>query len=90
MVQVQLTEKVDGGEFTQERIDGVLASGKTVQANFVKPVPVYIVYFSTAALTDGQLVQYNDLYKRDGRVLAALNDVGGPKPATAPTKTASN
>jgi murein L,D-transpeptidase YcbB/YkuD len=78
----------DGGEYNQAKIDEVLASGKTVQANFVKPVPVYIVYFSTAALTDGQLVQYNDLYKRDGRVLAALNDTGAPaKPAT---KTASN
>ena len=78
----------DGGEFNQAKIDEVLASGKTVQANFVRPVPVYIVYFSTAALTDGQLVQYNDLYKRDGRVLAALNDTGGPtKPAT---KTASS
>ena len=24
---------------------------KTIQANFVKPLPVYIVYFSAAALT---------------------------------------
>ncbi len=79
----------DGGEYNSARIDEVLASGKTVQANFVKPVPVYIVYFSTAALTDGKLVQYNDLYKRDGRVLAALNDFGAPKGTTAPTKTAA-
>lgn len=75
----------DGGQYDRAKIDEILASGKTVQANFVNPVPVYIVYFSTAALTDGQLVQYNDLYKRDGRVLAALNDVGG----TAPTRTAA-
>jgi murein L,D-transpeptidase YcbB/YkuD len=79
----------DGGEYDRAKIDEVLASGKTVQANFVRPVPVYIVYFSTAALTDGQLVQYNDLYKRDGRVLAALNDFGAPKGTTVPTKTAA-
>jgi murein L,D-transpeptidase YcbB/YkuD len=80
----------DGGEWTQDRIDSTLASAKTVQANFVKPVPVYIVYFSTAALTDGSLVQYEDLYKRDGAVLAALNDRDQPKaPGAAPTKTAS-
>ncbi|MCW3796260.1 L,D-transpeptidase family protein [Sphingomonas sp. BN140010] len=81
----------DGGEWTQERIDSTLASAKTVKADFVKPVPVYIVYFSTAALTDGSLVQYDDLYKRDGAVLAALNDRDGPKtPGTTPTKTASS
>ena len=56
---------------TKNLVDGILASGKTVEAKFVKPVPVYIVYFSTAALTDGSLVQYDDLYKRDGRVMAA-------------------
>jgi len=77
----------DGGEWTQERIDSTLASAKTVQANFVKPVPVYIVYFSTAALTDGNLVQYEDLYKRDGAVMAALNDRA--QPGAAVTKTAS-
>jgi murein L,D-transpeptidase YcbB/YkuD len=80
----------DGGEYNEAKINEVLASGKTVQANFVKPVPVYIVYFSTAALTDGQLVQYKDLYGRDGRVAAALNDRRGPDPlAPKPAKTAA-
>ena len=80
----------DGGEWTQDRIQKTLAAKKTVQANFVKPLPVYIVYFSTAALTDGSLVQYNDLYKRDGRVMAALNDYGAPaKPTTPTAKTAA-
>ena len=52
-------------------------SKKTVQANFVKPVPVYIVYFSVAALTDGTIVNYTDLYKRDNEVIAALLDGEG-------------
>ena len=60
----------------------MLKSGKTVSASFVKPVPVYIVYFSVAALTDGSIVKYTDLYKRDAPVLTALNDRdGGAKPA---------
>ena len=29
-----------------------------MQANFVKPLPVYIVYFSVAALNDGTIVNY--------------------------------
>ena len=36
----------DGGEWTPEKIDGDAGQKKTVQANFVKPLPVYIVYFS--------------------------------------------
>ena len=80
----------DAGEFNRAKIDEVLASGKTVKADFVKPVPVYIVYFSTAALTDGSLTQYEDLYKRDGRVLAALTDRNSPIKGSAPaTKTAA-
>ena len=64
----------DGGEWTPEKIQETLASKKSKQANFVKPVPVYIVYFSAAALTDGTIVNYSDLYKRDAKVIAALLD----------------
>jgi murein L,D-transpeptidase YcbB/YkuD len=69
----------DNGEWTREKVDATLASKKTVQANFVKPLPVYIVYFSTAAATDGRIVNYTDVYRRDARVLAALdgNPTGG-------------
>jgi murein L,D-transpeptidase YcbB/YkuD len=76
----------DGGEWTPEKIQTALASKKTVQANFVKPLPVYIVYFSSAALLDGSIVDYKDLYGRDAKALAALNMKDGgaslvpPKP----------
>ena len=45
---------------------------RSVQANFVKPLPVYIVYFSSAALNDGQIVDYKDLYGRDAKAMAAM------------------
>ena len=64
----------DGGEWTPEKIQETLDSKKSVQASFVKPVPVYIVYFSSAALLDGKIVDYSDLYKRDAKVIAALLD----------------
>ena len=60
--------------WTPEKIDEVRASRKTVQADFLKPIPVYIVYFSAAASTDGKIVNYGDVYKRDAKVLAALLD----------------
>ena len=75
----------DGGEWTQDKIDAALASNKSVQANFVKPLPVYIVYFSSAALVDGRIVDYSDIYKRDDKVIAALlnRTVAAPTPKVA-------
>jgi murein L,D-transpeptidase YcbB/YkuD len=72
----------DGGTWTRAQMDEALkVTNKPTQADFVKPVPVYIVYFSVAALTDGSIHRYADLYKRDAPVLAALNDRdGGQKP----------
>ena len=67
----------DGGEWTPEKVKAQLATGKSKQANFVKPVPVYIVYFSAAGLNDGRIVDYKDLYGRDGKALAALQTKDG-------------
>jgi murein L,D-transpeptidase YcbB/YkuD len=81
----------DGGEWTPDKVQATLASKKTVQANFVKPLPVYIVYFSSAALLDGRIVDYKDLYGRDGKAMQALlmKDGGAslapkPKPKAVP------
>ncbi len=69
--------------WTPEKIRETVASQKTVQANFPKPLPVYIVYMSSAALQDGTIKDYADIYKKDGKVIAALNDVVVPKKAAA-------
>ena len=62
----------DSGAWTREKIDEAIATKKTVEVKFVKPVPVYIVYFSAAALNDGTIVDYQDLYGRDAKALAGL------------------
>jgi murein L,D-transpeptidase YcbB/YkuD len=74
----------DAGEWTPDKVKAQIASGKTKQLNFVKPVPVYIVYFSTAGLNDGRIVDYADLYGRDGKALAALNTKDGGAKMFAP------
>jgi murein L,D-transpeptidase YcbB/YkuD len=87
----------DGGEWTPDKIQAQLASGKTKQANFVKPLPVYIVYFSAAALNDGRIVNYQDLYNRDAKAMTALNMKDGgaslvkpkPKPEPKPDQVAA-
>ena len=76
----------DDGQWTSDKIQEALDSKKTVQASFVKPVPVYIVYFSSAALLDGRIVEYKDLYGRDPKAMAAMKMKDGgasllpPKP----------
>jgi murein L,D-transpeptidase YcbB/YkuD len=85
----------DNGEWTPDKIQAQLASGKTKQANFVKPLPVYIIYFTAAALLDGRIVDYKDLYNRDAKAMQALamKDGGAslapkPKPKPAAPKPA--
>ena len=80
----------DNGEWTPEKVDETVASGQSKMAKFVKPLPVYIVYFSAAARNDGTIQEYADLYSRDAKVSAALNDFGVPKVVAKPkVKTAS-
>ena len=76
----------DNGEWTPEKIKTTLTEKKTVQANFVKPLPVYIVYFSVAANNDGSIVNYDDMYKRDSKVIAALLDSDGKAPDKKPAE----
>jgi murein L,D-transpeptidase YcbB/YkuD len=86
----------DNGSWTPEKVEAALASKKTVQASFVKPLPVYIVYFSQAALLDGGIVSYKDLYGRDTKAMAALDMKDGgaslaqPKTEVASEKTAKS
>jgi murein L,D-transpeptidase YcbB/YkuD len=65
---------LEGTDWGRPKIDQTLASGKATQANLAAPVPVYIVYFTVAATSDGPPMSYADLYGRDGKVLAALSD----------------
>ncbi|HEY0113648.1 MAG TPA: L,D-transpeptidase family protein [Allosphingosinicella sp.] len=64
---------LEGTEWSRAKIDQSLAGGKATQANLAAPVPVYIVYFTVAATSDGPPMSYADMYSRDGKVLAALN-----------------
>jgi len=74
----------DNGDWTPDKVEAALDSKKTVQANFVKPLPVYIVYFSSAALNDGRIVEYKDLYGRDSKAMAALDMKDGGASLAAP------
>ena len=64
--------------WNRQKINETLASGKTVQADLAAPVPVYITYFTAAAVADkGEIVAYKDIYGRDKPVVTALKGDAG-------------
>jgi murein L,D-transpeptidase YcbB/YkuD len=75
---------LQGTEWDRPKIDAVLASKKSVQANLAQPIPVYIVYFTVASTTDKEgYLSYSDMYGRDPLALAGLNDMPLPKAVKA-------
>ncbi len=66
--------------WSRERIDRVVATGKTRTVHLDRPLPVLLLYWTAWVDWDGQVNFRRDIYQRDGRVLAALNDVFRPKP----------
>jgi len=60
------------GNWTREKIDALVASGKTKRVHLDTPMKIIIGY-STAFAADGQVHFKDDIYKRDAKVLKALN-----------------
>lgn len=62
----------DTPEWTQERIDAAVASGKETRASLKVKVPVHVLYF-TAVNEDTAGIRYlDDIYSRDTAVLSGL------------------
>ena len=57
----------------RQRIDEVVASGKTTRVNLERGMPVLLMYWTAGVQADGTVMFYNDVYDRDQRVLEALN-----------------
>jgi murein L,D-transpeptidase YcbB/YkuD len=58
--------------WNRARINRVIASGKTTRVNLSKPLRILIFY--STAWSDGKEVSFKrDIYKRDDKILAALN-----------------
>ena len=66
--------------WTREKIDKVIASGKTTVVNLEKPLSVLLLYYTVWANPDGQVSFRRDIYERDGPVLQALNEDFRPQP----------
>lgn len=65
------------------QVDAIQASGKMTRINLKQPIQVAILYWTVDANDDGTTRFYGDVYKRDQRLLAALNAAFKPEISAA-------
>ncbi len=66
-----------GNRTTPEKMDQILASGKTVTVILKQPLPIYLMYL-TSNVSDGKVMFKPDLYDRDNSIYTALNALPSP------------
>jgi len=64
---------LDDPQWTQARIEDIVASRRTTRIDLAAPVAVILMYWTVDPADDGALVFREDIYARDAAVLAALN-----------------
>lgn len=57
--------KRDGRAMTMDSVQSIIHTGKTTNITLKNKMPIYIQYYTTAAIEAGQLAFYPDLYKRE-------------------------
>jgi murein L,D-transpeptidase YcbB/YkuD len=65
---------LDDPQWTQARIEDLVASKQTTRINLSDPVAVVLMYWTVSTADDGGLVFKTDVYDRDAAVLAGLNE----------------
>ncbi|ANP45841.1 L,D-transpeptidase family protein [Candidatus Viadribacter manganicus] len=59
-------------------LQAAIAESKTKAITLTAPMPVYILYLTASAGEDGAAVYFDDLYRRDAAVVAALDEPDAP------------
>lgn len=62
----------DPEEWNMERINEILKSGETTQIPLPKPINIYLIYLTASVDQENDLMFMKDIYKRDAKVLEAL------------------
>lgn len=71
--EVLLSLAMPGEGYTQERLRRMF-SGSEININFARPIPVHLTYQTAFVDDNGKLQIRGDVYGRDARMLAVLNN----------------
>lgn len=63
----------DADVWNMDKINEILDSGETTRIDLPKPLPIYLLYWTTGVDRKGKVFFIKDVYKRDPAVLKALN-----------------
>ncbi len=63
----------DPDVWNMDKINEILDSGETTRIDLPKPLPIYLLYWTTGVDRRGNVYFIKDVYKRDPAVLKALN-----------------
>jgi murein L,D-transpeptidase YcbB/YkuD len=77
--------------WSSARVESTFGSGDDYHVALDQKIPVYITYFTLGVNDDGSFTSFNDIYRYDARMNAALNGKGYvPDPWTPDEETADN
>ena len=73
---LELAERLldDRSKWSAEKIRQVVEAGRMTNVSLARPIPVLLLYFTVTIDAQGLIRFSDDLYQRDPRVLAALNE----------------
>ena len=63
-----------GADWDQDKIAATLDSKETKTVMLPKPLPVLLMYWTAVVNQDGEVFFYNDIYQRDPKIAAALDE----------------
>ncbi|MDM7956989.1 L,D-transpeptidase family protein [Blastomonas sp.] len=63
------------GSKTSDEVASAIKAGQTVTFDLVRPIPIYLAYFTAAPAPDGTITFRPDIYRRDGKIALASNPV---------------
>lgn len=69
---IEFAKKLLENDASSDKVDRILASRKTATVKLTEPVPVYIGYFTAELANDGSMIYHPDVYSRDSRNLAQV------------------
>jgi murein L,D-transpeptidase YcbB/YkuD len=72
---IDLAKTLLEGSATPAEVDAILASSETTKLSLLKPIPVYVAYFTAEGTEDGGVTYFPDVYNRDPLRLAQSADV---------------